>query len=188
MKTPRAGSKCAEPKGPRRIWPRPENGTAMIEFAFVAVLLVMFLWSIVSFGMAFVVKEDLNHSAQEAVRAGVLAPATQPTGYQPPCAQYSTTDPRVDAANCAANNRLLSVFSQSQVNGLVTISSTVFSPSSPGTPCPNESYGCIRTQVLFNNTRPPGVTNPIPPGIPGISSFLPSTITVAATARLTTST
>ncbi|MHB8669886.1 MAG: TadE/TadG family type IV pilus assembly protein [Acidimicrobiales bacterium] len=160
----------------------------MIEFAVVAALLVMFLWSIVSFGMAYLLKEDLNHSAQEAVRAAVLAPATQPSGYQPPCPQYSSSDPRVDAANCAANNRLLSVLSQNQVNGLVTITSTVFSPSSPGTPCPNESYGCIRTKVLFNNIQPPGVTNPIPPGLPGISSFMPATITVAATARLTTST
>ena len=53
---------------------REERGTSMIEFVIVLTLVFLpLIWGLITFGYAFSVRENLTHSAQEALRQTVVA-------------------------------------------------------------------------------------------------------------------
>lgn len=54
---------------------RGEDGAAMVEFAFVGLLFVLFLTGIISFGLILSFKQNLTQAAAEGARAGATAPA-----------------------------------------------------------------------------------------------------------------
>ncbi len=52
---------------------RREGGAAMVEFAFVGVLLVLLLTGLISFGLILSFKQNLTQAAAEGARAGATA-------------------------------------------------------------------------------------------------------------------
>lgn len=162
-----------------------ERGAALIEFAFVIVLLVMLVWGIVSFGYAYMLKETENHAAEEGVRKAGLAmspnnPSFSAATYTSPCTQVQAStppDPRVDAANCQAYSTLRSLLSDTQITQFVTISSV------PGTCTGETGVTCIFTTIKFTNNQSQS-NNPIPPALPGISAFMPGSISAGASGKV----
>ena len=58
----------------RRPTARRDDGAAMVEFAFVGLLFVLFLTGIISFGLILSFKQNLTQAAAEGARAGATAP------------------------------------------------------------------------------------------------------------------
>ncbi len=52
-----------------------DDGTAMVEFAFVGLIFVLFLTGIISFGLILSFKQNMTQAAAEGARAGAVAPA-----------------------------------------------------------------------------------------------------------------
>lgn len=61
---------------------RGEDGAAMVEFAFVSVLLVLFILGIINFGLILSFKQDVTRAAAEGAREGAveLPPTSAPAG------------------------------------------------------------------------------------------------------------
>ena len=59
----------ARPRAPHR----PESGAAMVEFAFVGVLLVVLLFGIINMGVLLSFKQNLTQAASESARSGSLS-------------------------------------------------------------------------------------------------------------------
>lgn len=53
---------------------RDDRGAAMVEFAFVGVLLVILLTGLISFGLILSFKQNLTQATAEGARAGATAP------------------------------------------------------------------------------------------------------------------
>ena len=69
MRTTREGFTDASRAGTRG-----DDGTSMIEFVIVLTLVFLpLIWGLITFGYAFSVRENLTHSAQEALRQAVVA-------------------------------------------------------------------------------------------------------------------
>ncbi|WP_436795471.1 TadE/TadG family type IV pilus assembly protein [Actinospongicola halichondriae] len=55
---------------------RNEDGAALVEFALVLPLLVLFLFGIVQFGLAFDMKQSINAAAREGSRTAAIPVST----------------------------------------------------------------------------------------------------------------
>ncbi|HAS11569.1 MAG TPA: hypothetical protein DCS55_13815 [Acidimicrobiaceae bacterium] len=92
---------------PARLRPQPrrDDGAAMVEFAFVGVLLVFFVFGIIVFGLLLSFKQDVTRAAAEGARGGAVAVHT---GADP----TAPTDDRRYQAALAATREAVEGFDQ----------------------------------------------------------------------------
>lgn len=175
---------------------RDQQGTAIVEMAIVLVLFLSLAWGIISFGYAYMLKENLTHATQEGLRAVQNAPAgtTLPASRAAACPYYNggpgTTTPlpsdvRPYYAACKAYDTIIhTLLSSAQADSGITV--TVSDPTLPGS-CgaadPDPQAECLTITMTFDNSAANG-DNPVPPALPGISNFIPSAIRATATGKV----
>jgi len=170
----------------------------IVETAIVASLFFMLLWGIVSFGYSYMLHDSLVHATQEGLRAAQSVSLVNPPPTIPPpgsrCAYYNggtlagpvPSDPRSYFGVCAAYDRITHttlkpaqgatgiVITVNEVGGLIPLC---------GAAEPDPQARCLSIRVLFHNDSS-NSNNPVPPALPGISAFVPSTISATATAKV----
>jgi Flp pilus assembly protein TadG len=135
-----------------------ETGTALVEMAFVIVLLSLVLFGIVTFGYLLSFKQNLTQAATEAARAGAVA-----TG---------SVAVREDAAHAAADQALSSFGQQCGVGGMHCIFTADVS-------CPEAASGfCVSVRLQYDYA-----SYPLLPVMPLLGSAIPDTITASASAE-----
>lgn len=79
-----------------------ERGAAVVEFALVLPLLLLLMFGLIDFTMAYQRNVTLTHAAREGVRAWALAPPTSPTNPTPATRDAATgIDPATIEVVCA---------------------------------------------------------------------------------------
>ena len=169
---------------------REEHGVAIVELALVITLFLSLLWGIISFGYAYMLKENLTHATQEAIRAAQNLPPGSTTATAGSCPYYNSapgttrfsgtapTDPRAYEAGCTAYNTII----KTQLNSTQGASGIDVTPVIG--PCSTEPLAtCLSVTVTFHNDAS-NAHNPVPPALLGISAFLPSTISSTATGKV----
>jgi hypothetical protein len=142
---------------------RGDDGTALVEFAFVMVLLFMLVYGIIAFGLLLSFKQNLVQSAAEGARAGAVAPNPTPKEVKPR-----------DYAN-AAITKSLSAYDRSCAAPLTCNVTFADCPITGVSPSPR----CITVEIVFDYAH-----DPFLPDLPLISAFLPDTIRASSTAQL----
>ena len=161
---------------------------AIIEFALILTLFLSLLWGIISFGYAYMLKENLTHATQEAIRAAQNLPPGSSTATAGSCPYYTSgttrfsgappSDPRAYEAGCTAYNTIITT----QLNSTQGASGIDVVPVIG--PCSTEPLAtCLSVTLTFHNDGS-NAHNPVPPGLPGISAFIPSTISSTATGKV----
>ena len=144
---------------------RGDEGAALVEFAFVMVLLFTLIFGIISFGLILSFKQDMTRAASEGARAGAVAfPATDAESDAELAldeAVQSFGGPNWSGTGCETNPRA----------GL-TCSATV-------APCVNDtSVSCVSVAMQYDYDD-----FPLFGEIPLISLFMPDEINANAVAR-----
>lgn len=158
-------------EGKRRRRASGDGGAALVEFAFVMILLFTLVFGIVSFGLILSFKQDMTRAAAEGARAGAVA---FPNGTAGPKAQLaldgavrSFGGPNWSANGCSRT-------------GLTTCTAVV-------APCANEpppvppapTVQCVTATLVYDYD-----TYPLYGEIPLVSGFFPDTIEARAVARI----
>jgi Flp pilus assembly protein TadG len=137
---------------------KDEHGAALLEFALVIPLFIYVLYSIIAFGAALSLREDVTHAAAEAARAtlGVVN-----------CTQTNLTTCQA-AASTRATNILGWVGSPSDISVTSAASSCATS---------NDPAGwCITVTVTYDKS--------IVPSEPGLGVFIPTGSSATATVQV----
>jgi Flp pilus assembly protein TadG len=146
---------------PRANRGRGDGGAALLEFAFIAVLLFTLVFGIISFGLLLSFKQDLTRAAAEGARAGAVA--------------YRATDAVTEAT--AATNEAVDGFGKACGEGgmTCTISPATFDCDGVG---PGVAE-CVEVTLTYDNEA-----DPITPPLPVISAFLPDSLEATSVARV----
>jgi len=132
--------------------------------ALVLVVLSFFLFGIISFGYLFSFRQTMTQAAAEGARAAAVAVG----GSEPADAQI------------AVNLAIKASFGKDCNTPSSGLTCTVTGPTNAV--CvndPNVSHLCVKVKLDFDYSG-----HPLLPDAPLISQFLPSTITVSSTARV----
>jgi Flp pilus assembly protein TadG len=169
---------------PRRL--RGEEGTALVEFTFVSVLLLTLVFGIINFGLILSFKQDMTRAAAEGARSGAVAL---------PSTVYGTNDPRRLAAQTATEQSVGGFNKTCQVGGLTCSvnphdcddpvpdtngyhQSDPTANIQPGN-TPNTKADCVTVELVYDYRN-----NPLLVPVPLISVFLPREIRAKSVARL----
>ena len=136
-----------------------DTGVAMVEMAFVGVLLVFLLFGIVVFGYLMSFRQNMTQAAVEAARAGAVAPV----GTAQTTAQNAAT-------------QAVRAFNQTCGSGGMTCNIPVPAPC-----VNNTSATCITVTLTFDYAD-----HPLLPDIPIVSQFIPDTIETKSVAEINT--
>ena len=192
MRTSRGGS---EP-GSRAPAPA-EHGTSMIELVIVLSLVFLpLIWGLITFGYAFSVRENLTHSAQEALRRSVIGAQTAGmTNAQVECQALSEARSRMATIVGSHNGASSSGLTASETRcGTSAVAAggldigTNYIPGAPdgsfplcvdsgGAQIPGSS--CVTVTLAYQYGKYP-VISPLP----GIFDLIPSTLRISATERI----
>jgi hypothetical protein len=146
---------------------RGDQGAALVEFAFVMVLLFTLIFGIISFGLILSFKQDLTRAAAEGARAGAVAfPATDAEADAEAALDEAIQDfggPNWSGTGCEVGAR----------TGL-TCSATV-NPCDPADPTGDQ---CVFVDMSYDYGNHPLFGN-----IPLVSAFLPDSIDATSVAR-----
>lgn len=149
----------------------------MVEFALVAVLLVLIVTAIINFGLILDFKQDVTRSAAEGAR--VAAVALPPAGSL----AIATGDPRYQAAVSGTDTAVESFGEECGAGGLtcnVTVHDCNAAPVANTTAYLNNGANdCVTVELIFDYDANPIIVEP-----PVISAFLPNTIEAKSVARL----
>jgi Flp pilus assembly protein TadG len=156
-----------EAKKPRR--GRGDDGTAVLEFALVGVLLLTLVFGIITFGMILSFRQDVTRAAAEGARGGAVA--------IPLVSGQSFSTAATNAANSALIDAVKGMGGSFSTQGCnrpgMSCSATVG-------PCPSQtSFSCVTAVVSFDYQH-----NKIYGDIPVVSAFFPKTITATSVARI----
>ena len=153
-----------------------DRGAVLVEFAFVAVLLCMLVFGIISFGVVLSFKQTVTQAANEAARDAAVIEDNAST---------TTVDERRAAAESA-----ISSFeawgrncSSAHMTCLIDIHDCASPPDdNPSTPAVQTAAvpDCITVRLTYDYDAAP-----ITPDVPIIARFMPNTIVSTATAQLT---
>lgn len=159
---------------------RRDDGVAMVEFAFVGVLLILLLVGIVQFGFLLSFKQDVTRSAAEGARVGAVA---QPNASVP---ASPTDDLRHEAAINGTADAVDSFGQECGVDGMVcevTIhdcdAPTIVPPPAVADYWDDGEDDCVTVSVIYDNDSQPLLPEP-----PILSGLLPDTIEATSVARL----
>ena len=135
---------------------RGEDGAAIVEMSFVAILLVLLLMGIIAFGYLMAFRQNMVQAATEGARAGAVAAA----GNAPA------------DATAAAEQAVAGFGKDCDEEGLsceVTVG-----------PCPNApAVSCVTVHLTYDYEN-----HPLLPDIPVIGGALPQTIEAKAVAEV----
>lgn len=149
----------------------------MVEFAFVSLLLVLFVTGIINFGLILSFKQDVTRAAAEGARAGAVAlPPAAPPSVQ-------TSDSRHIAATTATNEAVDSFGKTCGSGGMtcevilhdcnqVPVVGSVAYYSTP-------ENDCVTVELTYDYDGFPLLAEP-----PVISGLLPDTISATSVSRL----
>lgn len=174
----------ARPRAPHR----RENGAAMVEFAFVGVLLVVLLLGIVVMGLLLSFKQNITQAAAEGARSvvGIADDPSTPAAYDGASWTGDERDALVqETLDSVVSSHTDSGCGSSGMSCLWKIHDCTV-PTGDFAAIPNDnrpgSNECITVRVVFDNTG----DSKIFPAIPLISNMEPETIASQSTARLVT--
>jgi Flp pilus assembly protein TadG len=153
---------------------RGDKGAAMVEFAFVSILLFTLVFGIINFGMLMSFRGSMQQAASEGARAAAVAPRailTSATGQR---------DNTVAVARATVARDLgLKGYGKTCGTGGTTCTTTVFDCASTTGADTVALPDCITVKVVYDNRA-----NPYPTNLPIVSKLTPPTITVSSTEQL----
>lgn len=138
---------------------RDERGTALIEFAVVAVLFLGLVYGAVSYGVVFWVKATVTHAAEEGARAAVRG--------------TSASDSVSKATSKAQDVMTKSLPASYAANA-------TYSVPTPAACASDASVNCISVTVTY-----PYSAHPILPALQPIFPILPGNLTSTSVVQLT---
>jgi len=147
---------------------RGDRGAALVEFAFVMVLLFTLLFGIISFGLILSFKQDMTRAASEGARAGAVA--------------FPATSARTNAL--ASLDDSISNFGGSSWSGhgCQTNPRTGMACDAVVAPCINDpSVDCVTVTMVYDYDA-----HPLFGDIPLVSLFMPDQVKASAVARTNT--
>ncbi len=162
---------------PRRTRTRDERGAALVEFAFVGVILVLLVVGIINFGLLLSFKQDVTRAATEGARVAAVAlpPAATPANQ--------SSDSRYIAGVDGTNDAVDSFNKTCNVDGM---SCSVIIHNCDATPVPGSvAYyndgvdDCVTVELTYDYAGYPLIVEP-----PILGGALPDTITAKSVARL----
>ncbi|MGV3758909.1 MAG: TadE/TadG family type IV pilus assembly protein [Actinomycetota bacterium] len=161
---------------------RGDSGAAVVEFAFVAILLLTLIFGIINFGLVLSFKQDMTRAAAEGARAGAVAlPSTVVgAGDTRRLAAVDATDEAVSELNRTCNGG-------DGMTCVVQIHDCDFTPASTNTDPSPDSNGydnnaqpdCITVRLEYDHAN-----HPLLVPLPIISAFLPDTMRASSVVRL----
>lgn len=151
----------------RRAPHRRDDGAAMVEFAFVGVLVVLLLTGIITFGLLLSFKQDMTRAAAEGARAGAVAMSG--TAWQQ--ANDATEEAvRGFDKECAAADGLTCNINLHPC-GTPVAKRTPSNPASTG--------DCVTVELVYDHDG-----FPLLPEFPILSALLPDEMSDSSVARL----
>ena len=145
-------------RAPRR--GRGDSGAALVEFAFISVLLFTLVFGIIGFGMLLSFKQDMTRAAAEGARAGAVA--------------FPSSEAVAEAT--AATNEAVAGFDKTCGTGGMTCTIPALID------CDGIGAGdekCVKVTLTYDYKRFPLVGN-----LPIISAFMPDTVEASSVARV----
>jgi Flp pilus assembly protein TadG len=140
-----------------------DAGAAMVELALVMLLLSIFIFGIISFGYLFSFRQNMTQAAAEGARAGAVA-ASNPGSN----------------ATAAVNDAIAASFGK-PCSATAPAPNGLLCPAPVVAVCANDaSHTCITVTLTYDYEH-----NPLLPDPPLVNLFMPKTITVSSTARVT---
>ena len=143
-----------------RLQRRSDRGAALVEFAFVSLLLVFLVYAIAAFGILLSTKNMLTHAAAEGARSALSVPDTATTAVR---LQRVTDTIATDLSSMGGNYSHLNV-SATQV----ACSSTDATAGQ-----------CVKVVLTY-----PWSTYPLIPMAPGMGLAMPNTVAATAVVRI----
>lgn len=154
---------------------RGDGGAALVEFAFLAVLLCLLLFGIINFGLILSFKQDMTRAAAEGARAGAVVYRPNDDDAERAAATYAATRQATEQAVDGFNQ-------ECDVDGLachINLHSCA-TDVAPGTPDnPSSTGDCVTVELVYDYDQ-----HPLLPEIPLLSAVLPDTIRDRSVARL----
>lgn len=143
---------------------RGERGAALLEFALVAPLLLLFLYAIAAYGMVLAVKHGVTQAAADAARAAV--PVTQDLPAESGPSAAAITQANLDLKWLGGNN---------------PCNQAAFTCTATPVACPGStpSSYCLQVTVKYDYQD-----YPVIPSLPGFGLFLPSSLSSSTTMLL----
>ena len=154
---------------------RADDGAAMVEFAFVGLILAVFLFGIINMGVLLSFKQNMTQAASESARAAI--PVVNDT-TTPQDERYIVVDDTL--------NRTVGEFDQAcNVDGLTCERKVHDCAANTDDYAAivenlNADPACVTVRIEFDNTG----GNRIMPAFPLIASFEPKTMSSQTTSRL----
>lgn len=140
----------------------PERGAALVEFSFVFLLLVLFIYGIAAFGVLLSTKNSMTHAAAEGARSALNVPFTP----------VDTLDARrITQATTAVASSLGHMGARYQPSDTVA--------SIAGCDSPTDTSKCITVTITY-----PWSSRPMIPLAPGFGFVMPDEIHATAVVRL----
>jgi Flp pilus assembly protein TadG len=146
---------------------RGEKGAALLEFILVLPIFVYVIYSMIGFGLAVSLKEDITHASAEGARAAIGAQVT--TGQTALQAQTAAVDTRVQ--------NVLGWLGSNYSNVVVQVDPTGFNTSCPTAADPSGT--CLEVIVTYDYGD-----HPIIPAAPGLGYFNPTTLSSTAVVQV----
>ncbi|MGH9000942.1 MAG: TadE/TadG family type IV pilus assembly protein [Acidimicrobiia bacterium] len=148
-----------------------ERGAAVVEFALVSVLFLGILFGIVTFGLIFMVKNDITRAAEAGARAAIAGTTVDGAGGQRDKA-YQAAQRVLNGLPSSYEDHIVLPADTSPADGI---------PDFPIAPCPGEtSASCITVTVTY-----PYSSHPLVPAVPLLGEVLPDEITSTSVVQLT---
>lgn len=146
---------------------RDDRGAAMVEFAFVGVLVVLLLTGIITFGLLLSFKQDMTRAAAEGARAGAVAMRTAAftqakTATEEAVRGFDKECSAADGLTCNINLHPC---------GTPVPKRTPSNPASTG--------DCVTVELVYDHDA-----HPLLPKFPILSAMLPDELSDSSVARL----
>ncbi len=149
-----------------------DSGTALVELAFVSVLLLTLAFGIITFGLILSFKQDLTRAAAEGARAGAVAVPVGAQTFEAAAlaAAQSATDEAVEGIGGSFGGGV--GCSHPGIGGC---------PDIVVLPCPEDptNHQCVTVDLTFDYDD-----HPLYGDIPLISALLPDTVEASSIARI----
>lgn len=160
------------------IRPKPDEGTALVEFAMVMVIFFLLLFGIIIFGVTLSFQQTLTQAASEASRAAAVTlddPAT-PADERFEAADRSIRDFNAWNRDCT-HPGMVRCGSVTSPSGVVVHDCIDDTP--PLTDDPAVLPDCVTVDVVYDYEN-----HPIVPGVPLVESFTPPLLTASSTSQI----
>jgi Flp pilus assembly protein TadG len=162
---------------------RDDRGVAMVEFAFVGVLLVILLFGIINMGVLLSFKQNLTQSVSESARAavGVASDGDASNGDE----RYAVVDAALadtlgDHDKSCGTPGEMSATPNGGITCLRMVHQCGTTKVDYSTLAPDPEGGCLTVRVEFLNRDP----NRLMPAFPLIAMMEPDTMSAQTTVRL----